>query len=454
MMRSFRSFAAAALLCLVGAHADAFRIRGSNVAVVPPPAQSIVSITPAAASFVGGTGSANRTAFVVTVNMSAGPPFAGSLSLIGPDAGMFKLVGNTVTACAPPQTPCGDVAAASYNISVVADQPGATGSPATQPVAVTATVPGSATFITTATFQNITGEPGLPSAQAVANWPLQRGQAFKYGEVPSSSHVEIRMASGSTCNGTLLDYQWDDISTRVENGMDGSWRHAVFTVRLPSVTSGSYVSLAFCKVAGTYSPGTSTISLADICSAHPLALDLNDIRNQDDSVRGTGSATWSLCSYVSTTGRNAPLQYANGQIRRGWLVRGEPVYATTSAKDPLLYVMAYVDAYSVPGSPNTIDRVKHVVRVANAWMQVASGTAGLAGSTTCNGSTCPVGFTSDPQMVSYTPVFRDGATTLVDYDGIFGITVDANTPNTVTRTTSSGTSAGGNTLHFATDATT
>ena len=85
--------------------------------------------------------------------------------------------------------------------------------------------------------------------------------------------------------------------------------------------------------------------------------------------------------------------------------------------------MAYVDVFSVPGSINTIDRIKHVLRPVNGWMQVAEGTDGVAGATDCNGGACPVGFASDPQMVSYTPKLRDGATVLVDYDAIFSQTI-------------------------------
>src|SRR4029077_9457033 len=124
-----------------------------------------------------------------------------------------------------------------------------------------------------------------------------RGMAFKYGAVnPATEHVEIRIASGSTCDGRLLDYQWDEISTRTENGMDGSWKHAVYTVRLPAVNANQFVTLAFCKVAGAYSASTNTISLANLCSAHPLAMDFNNVKNQDNSTRDSGTMSWELCN--------------------------------------------------------------------------------------------------------------------------------------------------------------
>ena len=391
-----RRFVLAALcLGLASVPAGAFRMHGGITTASAT--QAIIAVTPSSGSFAGGMGSANQLVFTASATMSMGA-FSGTWMISSADANndatKFAMNSATgaLTVCNTAPT-CADLANNTYHINVIATQAGATGSPFVQAVTI---IGQDATFIATDTFKETTGN------NQAANWPLQRGLAFKYGAInPATEHVEIRVASGSTCNGTLLDYQWDEIATRTENGADGSWKHAVYTVRLPAVNANQFVTLAFCKVAGAYSPSTNSISLANLCSAHPLAMDFNNVKNQDNSMRSTGTAVWELCSYIATTGREAPIQYANGQIRKGWIIRGEPVYTSGGNKDPLLYVMAYVDVFSVAGNPNTIDRIKHVVRVANAWMQVAAGTDGVAGSTDCNGGACPVGFANDPQMVSY-----------------------------------------------------
>ena len=108
----------------------------------------------------------------------------------------------------------------------------------------------------------------------------------------------------------------------------------------------------------------------------------------------------------------------------------------------MTYVRYYVDAFSVNGSLSTIDRVRHVAEVASPWMQVAAGSAGVATSTSCSGAPCPQGFTGDPQAIYYTPVVKDGATTVVDYDALFSNTVSNPTIPTNTVNAASNTSPG------------
>ena len=291
-----RRFVLAALcLGLASLPADAFRMQGAITTASAT--QAIIAVAPSTGSFAGGTGSANQLVFTAAATMfPASPPFSGTWTISGTDNGKFKIDASTgaLTVCNTAPT-CSDLANGTYHINVVATQGGATGSPFVQAVTITGQ---DATFIATDTFKEITG-----SNQA-ANWPLQRGMAFKYGAVnPAIEHVEIRVASGATCNGTLLDYQWDEIATRNEAGNDGSLKHAVYTVRLPAVNANQFVTLAFCKVAGVYTPSTNSISLANLCAAHPLAMDFNNLKNQDNSMRSTGTAVWELCSYISTTGR-------------------------------------------------------------------------------------------------------------------------------------------------------
>ena len=148
------------------------------------------------------------------------------------------------------------------------------------------------------------------------------------------------------------------------------------------------------------------------------------------------------CDYVATTGREAPILTANGPVRKSWVIRGEPVYATSGHKDPLLYVMFYLDVFPDPSNPAAMWKVKHLTQVVNGWMQVAAGSAGTAGSMDCNGRACPVGFINDPQVVVYSPKLRDGTTSIIDYDAVFSETVMDPTLPTNTVSIPSNTSPG------------
>ena len=135
--------------------------------------------------------------------------------------------------------------------------------------------PGSPAFIATQTIQEIA------HTNQAANWPLQRGMAFKNGDVMPGNHVEIRQATaGNDCTGPLLDYQWDDIATRIENGGNGSWRTATYTVRLPAIGANQHYSMAFCRVSGSYTPSGSGLTLSDLCAIHDFTLDFNNVENQ------------------------------------------------------------------------------------------------------------------------------------------------------------------------------
>ena len=144
--------------------------------------------------------------------------------------------------------------------------------------------------------------------------------SFRRGDVSGVQHPEIRLASGSTCGGTLLDYQWDEIATYKENGQTGGyWRMAAYTVRLPSVAIGAQVTIAFCSVSGAYSPTASSITAAALCAAHPFNITFNNVQNQNNSTRDSGTMTWNLSSYCNTglgaADREKPIEVANGPIR-------------------------------------------------------------------------------------------------------------------------------------------
>jgi hypothetical protein len=277
-------------------------------------------------------------------------------------------------------------------------------------------------FITSATIQETSG------ANQSANWPFSRGQAFKAGDIPTGTHPEIRTASGGACTGTLLAYQWDEIATRTQNGRDGSWMHAVYTVNLPAVGANQYVTVEFCRVAGAYSATPASTTLSTLCAGtHQFNIILTNMANQDDSTRGTGQAKFDLCSNIANTGRDAPETVASGPVRNSYVVHGMFRYGSagtyTGSYDPLLYVRWYIDLYPDPTAPTSIYKIRQIANIANSWISVAAGTTGEASGAICNGTACPSGLTGDPQMISYLPTVYDSATAIIDYDGTFSQTI-------------------------------
>ena len=261
-------------------------------------------------------------------------------------------------------------------------------------------------LLTTYTIQETSGK------DQPAGWPFTHGMAFRRGDLPPGTHPEIRDAKTHL----PLVYQWDEIATRTENGDDGSWRHAVFSVQLPAVAANGKYTIEFVRVNGSYyANGKHT--LADLCAAHKLNIIFNNVANQDNSPRDSGTMTFDVCSNIGNVGRDAPQRVATGPVRDGWVVRGAPVYATTGDNDPLIYVRYYVDVYTDPSDQNSVGQVRHIANVANSWMNVKAGSAGNSGAPG------PAGFANDPQMVIYSPVVRDGTTPIVDYDALFSETV-------------------------------
>ena len=347
-----------AALCLGAASlpAAAFRMHGGITTASAT--QAIIAVTPSTGSFAGGTGSANQLVFTAAATMfPASPSFSGTWAISGTDNGKFKIDASTgaLTVCNTAPT-CSDLANGTYHINVVATQGGATGSPFMQAVTITGQ---DATFIATDTFKEIA------HADQAANWPLQRGMAFKYGAVnPAIEHVEIRVASGATCNGALLDYQWDEIATRNESGLGWFAEACRLYGSAPRGPRQPIRDLGLLQGGGSlYAEHRIRSSLANLCSAHPLAMDFNNLKNQDQfDAQHSGPRSGSCAATSQRPAAKSPIQYADGQIRKGWIIRGEPVYTSGGNKDPLLYVMAYVDVFSVPGNINTIDRIKHVLR--------------------------------------------------------------------------------------------
>jgi hypothetical protein len=270
--------------------------------------------------------------------------------------------------------------------------------------------------LTTFTFVNNTGST-LPAGS-----PVSFGQAFRYGDIMPGTYPLIRDASTHIA---LPGQQWDEISTWRENGGNGSWRHAVWAIRLPNnLAPGATYQVEFVTTAGAYSK-SSVLPLSALCSggnSHDLRIHLTDIRNQDDSVRKTGDATFRLCDHITTTGgRDDPRILDQGSVRTTAKIVGKFVY-TDASQDPLLYAECNVGLYVDPATGNSLKDTSWVCWVHNSWMTVQAGSAGHAGAPG------PVGLPNDPQAVSYRPEVLDGSTSVLNWNGLDATVASASNP--------------------------
>ncbi len=269
--------------------------------------------------------------------------------------------------------------------------------------------------LTTFTFVNDTGNT-LPAGS-----PVSFGQSFRYGDIMSGSYPLIRNAATHVA---LPGQQWDEISTWRENGGNGSWRHAVWAAWLPAdVAAGATFQVEFVVVAGTYSE-TSHQSLSALCSgpaAHHLKIHYTDLRNQDNSVRDSGDATFDVCNNINNTGRDAPRHVRAGNVYDEYIVSGVPVY-TSGHQDPLLYDQAIIDIFTKASDGVSAGDVRWVIHNHNSWENVAAGSTGNAGNPG------PAGFANDPQMVSYRVEIDDGASDVLDWSNLDATIASSSNP--------------------------
>ena len=163
-----------------------------------------------------------------------------------------------------------------------------------------------------------------------------------------------------------------------------------------SLATGATYQVEFVSAAGTYSQ-TSHQALSVLCSgpaAHDLKIHLTDVRNQNDSVRDSGDATFRVCDNIANIGRDAPRHLSAGNVMDEYVVSGMFVY-TSGHKDPLLYAQCNIDLFTKASDGTSPGDVRWVCHVHNSWMNVAAGSTGNAGNPG------PAGFTNDPQAISY-----------------------------------------------------
>jgi hypothetical protein len=275
-------------------------------------------------------------------------------------------------------------------------------------------------FVTSYTSIN-NGPSPLTPGQVITG-----GQCFRRGDLPPGNSPQLRDGADHT----KLVWQMDEIDTRHENGDDGSLRCISWSIQLPATSSqyvggvvpvGGKYKVEFLSVTGAYA-ATGKQTLAGLCAAHDLKVRFEDVRNQDDSARGSGAMTFDTCANVSNIGRDAPRHLWAGPVLDLWEVRGVPVYDASGQKDPLIYVVCDLYLTTSAANQTSLGPVRHVCEIYNSWMNVAANSSGNAGNPG------PLGFANDPQAISYRPSMLDGNTTILDWNGLDATVTSASNP--------------------------
>ena len=349
--------------------------------------QTITGVGLSGTSFPGGSSGGTAIGQVSVPMFPTTPAFSGTLALSGTDAARFQLSSASLPSTLQLN---GSQPQGNYSVTVTATQAGATGSPFAQSFTITGTGPGLTTF----TFVNNSGGT-LPIGT-----PISFGEVFAYGDIMPGTHPLIRDASTHVA---LTHQQWNEISTWRENGGNGSWRHAVWAINLPNaLASGATYQIEFIPVSGAYSqsPVLAPSALCSGVNTHALKIHLTDVRNQDDTTRRSGDATFDLCANIPGSGRDAVRILDQGSVVTTMKVVGRFQYTDTTY-DPLLYEECDVSLWVDPNTGNSLKDTSWVCWVHNSWMTVAAGTTGHAGNPG------PAGLANDPQAISYRPEVLD-----------------------------------------------
>jgi hypothetical protein len=152
-----------------------------------------------------------------------------------------------------------------------------------------------------------------------------------------------------------------------------------------------------------------------------LKIHLTDVRNQDDTVRDSGDATFRLCDNIANVGRDAPEHTRAGNVYDEYIVKGLPVY-TSGHKDPQLYMECIVDIFTKASDGVSAGDVRHVCHNINAWENVGPGSTGNAGNPG------PAGFANDPQAISARVEVDDGASDVLDWSNLDATITSASNP--------------------------
>lgn len=178
------------------------------------------------------------------------------------------------------------------------------------------------------------------SSSAQSNVPVTFGQTFKAGDVPSGTHVSATGGSGAQ-----LTVQLDGKATHA----DGSLRHAVVTVLVPSIAANGSQVIQLTNT-GSVASGTA-VALSDLlATVFDAQVQLN-----------VGGTVYTASARQLLQGAT-PSAWLSGPLVSEWIVGG-PLKTSAGTAHPHLAAYFHVRAYA--GNP--IDRVRVDVVVENGW---------------------------------------------------------------------------------------
>ncbi len=184
------------------------------------------------------------------------------------------------------------------------------------------------------------------SSSAQSNVPVTFGQVFKQGDVPSGSTVTAKLTGGAS-----VPIQVDAKATNT----DGSLRHAVITLKVPSLAANATSSIILSSASSAASGGSNVTLTQLLATTFDAVISLN-----------VGGTTYSA-SARSLLSAGTPQSWLTGPLVSEWIV-GAPVKTSGGSAHPHLAAYFHVRAYS-DGSGG-VGNVRVDCVVENGWTLV------------------------------------------------------------------------------------
>lgn len=190
------------------------------------------------------------------------------------------------------------------------------------------------------------------SNKSLGEIPITFGQPFRAGDIPTGNTIIAYM------DGTALPTQ-ADVKAR---NPDGSVRHAILTVELPSLGGGASVPLSLRPMPRASAPRGDGLSLNDVLqSGFDAAVDLN-IAGQPWHVDARDLLQHASLSRSCEVNGHECKEWLSGPLASEWIVGG-PVLDAGGKPNPHIAVYFAVRAYG----PAPVKRVRVDVIVENDW---------------------------------------------------------------------------------------
>lgn len=246
---------------------------------------------------------------------------------------------------------------------------------------------GAATLLHSFTVQN-------NNASGTSPVFLRRGVPFKPGDVPAGTSVQVRRGS------TVIDAQFDELVYRNPSSaayapQDGSLRFAVMHLRDTVMSASESRTYDVWSVPGVAFSNVGTKTLADVTGTHDLKVAYSSLTETNDvpttTAVGSGNFTASLNAHAAVATRTE--KFHSGAVCEGWMVWGMATDNAGGAADAHLKVNHYVDVWK--NADGSVYGVEYGPETAQDWWSVPN-----------------------KRRRNYDAAVKDGATTLVTYNGV------------------------------------